>query len=115
MSTSIGTQLRAARESQNLSLEDVARQIFIRERYLKAMEAGNFAAMPSRAQARGFLNLYADFLKLDANTLLSALDESFSPQGPHPSSPPSAPPVQQQTEKSPPSPATNAFAEIGKV
>lgn len=111
MSTSIGAQLRAARESQNLSLEDVARQIFIRERYLMAMEAGNFAAMPSRAQARGFLSLYADFLKLDTDALLSALDESFSPQD----APSPAPTVQQKTEAPLPSSTTNAFIEIGEV
>jgi len=115
MSTSIGAQLRAARESQKLSLEDVARQIFIRERYLKAMEAGNFAAMPSRAQARGFLSLYADFLKLDADTLLSALDESFSPQDVPSSSPSPTPVVPQEPEVPPPSPTTNAFTEIGEV
>ena len=38
------------------------------------MEAGNFEALPSSAQARGFLRMYADYLHLDAVPLLADLD-----------------------------------------
>ncbi len=80
MNTPIGEQLREARERKNLTREQVFEQIYIRPRYLRAMEAGNFAALPSRAQARGFLRAYAEFLGLDAEPLVEALSGTFSPE-----------------------------------
>ncbi len=81
MNTPVGEQLRQARERKNLTLEQVFQQIYIRPRYLKAMETGNFAALPSRAQARGFLRAYAEFLGLEAEPLVESLSGMFSPEG----------------------------------
>ncbi|GAB4528216.1 MAG: hypothetical protein Fur0018_14220 [Anaerolineales bacterium] len=116
MSTSIGTQLRTARERQKLSLQDVSRKIFIRERYLQAMEAGNFAALPSRTQARGFIRLYADFLGLDAPALLAELDAAFAPES-EPVSPslPSTQETPSPEEVPLPARTVSAFLEIGET
>ena len=73
MEETIGQQLQQARQSQQLTLEQVASATLMRVRYLRALEEGDFAAMPSMAQARGFLRAYASYLKLDPEPLLKEL------------------------------------------
>ncbi len=73
MNELIGQQLRQARQERKLSLLQVAQATHIRQHYLEAMEAGDFAHLPSKAQARGFLRAYASYIGLDANVLLSDL------------------------------------------
>lgn len=71
---SIGLQLRKAREARSLDLEQVAQATHIRIHYLRALESGDFNALPSTTQARGFIRAYAGYLRLDAEPLLAALD-----------------------------------------
>ena len=61
----IGQRLREAREAKGLSLEQVAAETRIQERYLTVIEAGDFAALPSRTYAIGFTRTYARTLGLD--------------------------------------------------
>lgn len=70
---SIGEQLREAREARGVTLEDAERQTRIRAKLLAALEAEDFAAFASLAQARGFLRNYAEYLDLDAAALLDGL------------------------------------------
>ena len=65
MSTSVGQQLRRAREARSLTLEQVSQSTLIRVHYLRALEEGDFGILPSAVQARGFLRTYADLLHLD--------------------------------------------------
>src|SRR5579859_4156079 len=65
----LGAELRAARESRDLSLEQVEKQTRIRIHYLTALEADEYTELPSAVQARGFLRNYARFLGLDADNL----------------------------------------------
>ncbi|HEC33338.1 MAG TPA: helix-turn-helix domain-containing protein [Chloroflexi bacterium] len=61
----LGNWLRAAREANGISLQDVEAVTRIRVRYLEALEMGDYEAMPGgEAQARGFLRRYAAFLGL---------------------------------------------------
>jgi cytoskeleton protein RodZ len=78
MNKPIGQQLQQARQDRSLSLEKVANDTLIRQHYLQAMEAGNFSAMPSNAQARGFLRAYAAYLDLDPDPLLASLEDQSS-------------------------------------
>jgi cytoskeleton protein RodZ len=64
MTATIGQQLKTARETRELTLQDVEKAIHIRVHYLQALENDDFSSMPSKAQARGFLRLYADYLKI---------------------------------------------------
>ncbi|MBN1147738.1 MAG: helix-turn-helix domain-containing protein [Anaerolineales bacterium] len=82
MNSTIGQQLRQAREERSLTIEQVAQATRIRIHYLEAMEAGRFDSLPSVAQARGFIRSYAGFLGLDAEGLLNALDGGESPTSP---------------------------------
>jgi cytoskeletal protein RodZ len=71
---SVGSQLRQRREALSLSLDQVAQATHIRLHYLEALEADQFERLPSRAQLRGFLRAYSDYLKLDADQLIRSLD-----------------------------------------
>ena len=66
----LGQTLRERRELLSLSIEAINEHIHIRKEFLTAMEAGNFAALPSPVQARGMLSNYADFLDLNVNDVL---------------------------------------------
>jgi cytoskeletal protein RodZ len=72
--TDIGSQLRAAREAQGLTLEQVFKSTRIKASFLEAIEANQFQALPGPVQARGFVRSYANFLGLDGEQLASALD-----------------------------------------
>lgn len=105
MSAYVGQQLRQARQSKNLSLEQISRATYIRVSYLEALEAGQLERLPSPAQARGFLRTYAKYLNMAPEPLLSALERGEpAPNGETP--PPPEPPA--------PAPASEmAFVEIG--
>jgi cytoskeleton protein RodZ len=71
----LGATLRQARESQALSLEEVEAQTRIRVKYLQALETGDFSVLPSLTHAKGFLRNYAQFLHLDANSIVASFGE----------------------------------------
>ena len=66
----LGAKLRQQRELLGLSLEDVERHTHIRAHYLKTLEAGKLADLPSPVQGRGMLSNYAIFLGFDPEPLL---------------------------------------------
>jgi cytoskeletal protein RodZ len=61
-----GAQLRQARESRGLSLDEVSSRTRVQRRYLQALEEGTVDKLPEPVYARGFLKRYADFLGLDS-------------------------------------------------
>lgn len=67
----LGAELRDARLARGLSLEDAQRATRIARRYLEALENEDFSVLPAPVFARGFLRSYAQFLGLDADTLLA--------------------------------------------
>jgi cytoskeletal protein RodZ len=82
MDLSIGRQLRRAREAKALTLEDVAKATRIRVYYLQALEEDNLQALPSLAQARGFLRAYADYLKIEAGAPIAEIADK-TPSAPN--------------------------------
>jgi cytoskeletal protein RodZ len=85
MTDTIGSQLKQARQARNLSIDKVAQATRIRSRYLSALEADDPDALPSPAQARGFLRIYAGYLgiSLGQPSNLTGQDSAAD----HPSSP----------------------------
>jgi cytoskeletal protein RodZ len=79
----IGEQLKQERENQGLSLEEVSLATKIKEKYLAAIEADNWDALPSSVQKKGFTRAYATYLQLDPIPLLNELRESLDeePEG----------------------------------
>src|SRR5512136_2811880 len=78
--TDIGSQLRTARETQGLTLEQAFKATRIKLPYLEAIEANQFQTLPGPVQARGFVRSYANFLGLNGEQLASALDADKEPQ-----------------------------------
>jgi len=76
MAESIGQQLQQARLARSLTLDQVAQATHVRVHYLQSLESGDLSAIPSLAQARGFLRIYADYLGLDVRSLLGELEQN---------------------------------------
>src|SRR5690242_17930367 len=74
----LGQELRTAREARDLTLDEAERQTRIRAKHLDSLEQGNYAALPSAVQARGFLRNYARFLGLDADEMVARYDDAQS-------------------------------------
>src|SRR5438094_385324 len=70
MSMAIGESLREARLAQGIELDEVEASIKVRSRYLRALEAEDWGALPGDAYVRGFLRTYGDFLGLDGLALV---------------------------------------------
>lgn len=134
METEIGQALRRARQDRSLSLEQVSDALHIKPRYLRALEEGQWEALPSPAQGRGFLRLYAAFLDLDlkawqvgtspaeeadqaAEGAASAgVPETRPPQPAAPKAPEEmASPAQPTAEAPSDDPAQPLFAELGRT
>jgi len=77
MADTPGYLLRNKRESKNLNIAQVAKATRIRTIYIHAMEADDFASLPSLVHARGFLRVYAEFLELDTDDLITKLTPDF--------------------------------------
>ena len=70
MASTIGEQLRQAREERGAQLSDVEVATKIRVKFLAAMEEDRWDELPAPAYARGFLDIYARHLGLDQKALL---------------------------------------------
>ena len=66
----IGDLLRAAREELRLSLDQSARLLHIRLRYIDALEQGRLNELPGITYTKGYLQAYASFLGLDKDEVL---------------------------------------------
>lgn len=73
----IGKTIKTQRERLGFNLSNIETQIFIPERYLKAIESGNLDELPSTVQGRGMVKNYAQFLGLDPDPLLSSYAEAL--------------------------------------
>ncbi len=73
--TGVGAVLRTARRQDGLRIEDVATRLRIRRDYLRAIERGDFAALPGTSYALGFVRSYAEFLRLDGSRAVEAFKE----------------------------------------
>jgi cytoskeleton protein RodZ len=67
---SIGEKLRSAREKNNYTIEQIARDTHVAKRFLKALEDEDFSVFPGETYAMGFLRNYAEYLGLNAEELI---------------------------------------------
>ncbi|MFB0937235.1 MAG: DUF4115 domain-containing protein [Propionivibrio sp.] len=77
----VGLQLRTARESRGISVDEVSSALKLSPRQVEALEANDWSRLP-KTIIRGFVRNYARFLDLDAGSLMAALDGMTLPQGP---------------------------------
>lgn len=66
----LGEVLRTAREAKGVDLTRVERDTKIRERYLSALERGEYRELPGAVYTKGFLRNYGAYLGLDPEYLI---------------------------------------------
>ena len=66
----LGEVLRTAREAKGVDLTRVERETKIRERYLSALEGGDYRDLPGSVYTKGFLRNYGTYLGLDPEYLI---------------------------------------------
>ncbi|HEX8478983.1 MAG TPA: RodZ domain-containing protein [Telluria sp.] len=69
-----GKTLASQREAMGWSVEQVADQLKLAVRQVVALEAGDYASLPSPAVTRGFVRAYAKIVKLDPIPLVAQID-----------------------------------------
>jgi cytoskeleton protein RodZ len=70
----IGAKLRSAREAAGLDVEDVAFRTRIPRSVVESLEAEDFSVFISPVYAKSFLSQYSEFLNVDAQIWLDALE-----------------------------------------
>ena len=76
-----GEILKQARERKGYQLDEVARRLRIRPDIVRAIERGDFQAMPPRGYSRNMINAYARFLGLNPTEIVEKyLDEAYANQ-----------------------------------
>jgi cytoskeleton protein RodZ len=68
-----GAALASQREAMGWTVEQVAEQLKLAVRQVVAIEAGDYAALPSPAVTRGFVRAYAKILRLDPAPLVAMI------------------------------------------
>ena len=79
----VAQQLRAAREAQQLSIEEVADLTKLRTDHVRALESGNYSVFSAPVYVRGFTRTYAKLLKLDSNKILETLTAELEEETAH--------------------------------
>ena len=87
MDESIGARLKQARELRRFTIQQVSEITKVRPHYLQALENDDLSAIPSVAQARGFLRIYAEFLELTPADLVPAARSADTLPATQPSAP----------------------------
>jgi cytoskeletal protein RodZ len=72
--SAVSDQLRQARETQKLTVQQVAEVTKIRTDHLLALEEGNFDVFSAPVYIKGFVRSYATLLKLDVPKTMAALE-----------------------------------------
>ncbi len=67
---SLGKYLKKERENRKISLKEVAKNIKVREQFLRSVEEDRHDLLPSPTYVKGFLSAYAKYLGLDPNEVI---------------------------------------------
>jgi len=70
--SSFGETLRRERELRQISLREIAEATKINLRYLDALERDDFRHLPGGVFNKGFVRAYAQFIGIDAETMVTA-------------------------------------------
>lgn len=73
---SIGETFRQARLDKGVSLAEAERDTRIRRKYLEALEAEDYAALPAPVYSRGFIRTYASYLGLPAEAMVDLYNQA---------------------------------------
>ena len=76
---SIGQVLKAARLAQEMSAQDIARQLRLSEKQIEAIEQDDHSKFPNQIFLRGFIRNYAKLVREDTKKFSQLLGETFPP------------------------------------
>ncbi len=82
MEQKVGLQLKALRESRNISLKTLSQKTKIGVSLLQHLEADEYDRLPNKIYVRGFIKSYAAVLNIDERPLVTAFDAQFVIPGP---------------------------------
>jgi cytoskeleton protein RodZ len=72
-----GQILKEAREAKSISLQEVSIHLKINTKTLKSLELGDKNQLPAKTFLRGFVQSYAQFLKLDLNQIMEVFQNEM--------------------------------------
>jgi cytoskeleton protein RodZ len=112
--SSLGAQLRRAREAHNVSLRDISDQTRISRRYLEAIEADDYKNLPGGIFNRSFVKAFARAVGFNETDAIRAYERTARAQGESPDElPTSRQPSRLYTDgESPRSPLVTVFLSI---
>ena len=99
----LGEFLKATRQAAKVSLDDAQNSTKITLKVLKAMEQDDFSCMPAEAFCRGFYMMYAKFLQLDPEVVLSRYLEARG-----------LPPISAKVQSTPPVRRSGQFSNYAE-
>jgi cytoskeletal protein RodZ len=67
----LGDALRLQREAMGVTMDQAAEDTRIREKFLQAIESGDYQSLPGSVYTKGFLRNYAEYLSLDPEEMLA--------------------------------------------
>jgi cytoskeletal protein RodZ len=67
----LGDALRLQREAMGVTMDQAAEDTRIREKFLQAIESGDYQSLPGTVYTKGFLRNYAEYLSLDPEEMLA--------------------------------------------
>ena len=67
----LGDALRLQREAMGVTMQQAAEDTRIREKFLRAIESGDYQSLPGTVYTKGFLRNYAQYLNLDPEEMLA--------------------------------------------
>lgn len=67
----LGDALRLQREAMGVTMQQAAEDTRIREKFLQAIESGDYQSLPGTVYTKGFLRNYAQYLNLDPEEALA--------------------------------------------
>lgn len=80
---SIGTTLRAARESRGLTIEQVSDQTRLAKALIERLEADDFSSITAVFYGRGFMRLLGEFYEIDTASLIDDFTSAFASKNLH--------------------------------
>lgn len=72
---SLGDELRAARASRGLSVDQIEEDLRIKAKYIESIENCDLSTLPGKVYVDGFIKNYASYLNLDPDEILRRFDE----------------------------------------
>lgn len=80
----LGEILRVQREKRGITLDQAAGDTRIREKFLKALEDGDYMSLPGAVFTKGFLRNYAEYLDLNTEELIRLFQQERGMSAPEP-------------------------------